>query len=75
MHEIPERRRWRGDFWDIVMNVVQIVGMAGTMVLLKQFTSLPFWACFLIGIPLFFVVFLGSIYILFGRRHGGRGRR
>ena len=59
---------WGVDLWGVVMNVVQIAGMAVTIVLLKRFTPLPFWACILIGIPLFLVVFLGSLSILFGRR-------
>jgi len=42
------------------MNVVQITGMAGTGLLLKQLTPLPIGACVLIGIPLFLVVFLGA---------------
>jgi uncharacterized protein (DUF1810 family) len=72
--ETPARRKWRVDFWDIVMNIIQMAGIAGTSILLKRFTPLPFWACFLIGFPLFLAVFLTLIYVLFGRRYG-RGKR
>jgi hypothetical protein len=74
MSGFPVRRRWRVDFWDIVMNIVQGAGVLGTSILLKRFTPLPFWACILIGFPLFIVVFLGSLYVLFGRRYR-RGKR
>jgi hypothetical protein len=53
---------------DHVMTVVQIAGIAVTIVLLKRFTPLPFWACCLIGFPLFLGVFLGALYLLSHRR-------
>jgi uncharacterized protein (DUF1810 family) len=49
--ERPARGRWRVDFWDIVMNIIQMAGLGGTFMLLKGFTPLPYWACVLIGIP------------------------
>jgi len=53
---------------DHAMTVIQIVGIAMTVFVLKHFTPLPFWACCLIGLPLFLVIFLGAFYLLFRRR-------
>jgi hypothetical protein len=53
---------------DHAMTAIQIIGMAATVIALKHFTPLPFWACFLIGLPLFLVIFLGSLYLLSHRR-------
>lgn len=63
---ISERQRLTGGsgIMDHVMTVVQIIGMTVTVVALKHFTTLPFVACCLIGIPLFLVIFLGSCYLL-----------
>jgi hypothetical protein len=49
---------------DHVMTVVLIAGIALTVVVLKKFTPLPFWACYLVGFPLFIGVFLGTVYLL-----------
>ena len=64
------RRRLAGGsgIMDHVMTVVQIVGIAATIVCLKRFTQLPFWACCLIGFPLFIAIFFGTVYLL-SRRH------
>jgi hypothetical protein len=51
------------------MTAIQIIGMTVTVVVLKHFTPLPFWACCLIGFPLFIGLFLGTLYFL------SRGRR
>ena len=51
-----------------VMAVVQIVGLAVTTVLLKRFTPLPFWACFLLAIPVFLLLFWGVLMLLSRRR-------
>jgi hypothetical protein len=53
---------------DHAMTLIQIVGIAVTVVVLKRFTPLPFWACCLVGLPLFLVIFLSSIYLLARRR-------
>ncbi len=47
----------RVDFFGVIMNVVQVIGMTLSVILLKHFTLLPLWACLLIGIPLFLFVF------------------
>ena len=57
------------DIWSAVMNVIQITGSVATILLLKRFTPLPFWACFVIGFPMFIAVFLGLGWVLFGRRN------
>jgi len=53
---------------DLFMYIVQVAGLAGTIVLLKRFTPLPLWACCILGIPLFIAVFWGLVWFL-GRRH------
>jgi hypothetical protein len=61
-------RAMRGlDIMSAVMTVIQIAGMAVTAVVLKRLTPLPFWACCVLGFPLFWAVFMGVIWIL-GRR-------
>ena len=57
----------------VVMTIVQIVGLALTTVLLKQFTPLPFWACFLSAFPLFLLLFWG-VLMLFSRGGKREGR-
>lgn len=73
-HEMASRKgqwRWRVDLGDVIMNAIQIIGMAGTSVLLKRFTLLPFWVCLIIGIPLFWTLFMATVYLAFrGRRVG-----
>jgi hypothetical protein len=54
---------------DHAMTAIQIVGMAITVIALKHFTPLPFWACCLIGLPLSIGLFLGTLHFL------SRGRR
>jgi hypothetical protein len=53
---------------DYAMTIIQILGLTVTVVVLKHLTTLPFWACCLIGFPLFIVIFLGSLYLLSRRR-------
>jgi len=68
MDQPPQEQKRAGvDLIDLIMYPVQIVGMAVVIILLKRFTPLPFWACMIIGIPLFFAVFWGALYLLFGR--------
>lgn len=50
------------------MNIIQMGGALVTVMALAGYTPLPLWACFLIGVPLFFAVFMGSIYLLFARK-------
>src|SRR5258705_90135 len=52
---------------DLVMHVIQMAGMIITILLLRQVTPLPRSACLVIGLPLFFAVFWGSLWLLFGR--------
>ena len=57
-----------------VMTVIQILGLALTALLLKRLTTFPFWVCFLLSVPTFFLLFWGSLLILCkGRRPGGKG--
>ena len=67
---ISIRRKLAGgsDIMDLVMAVVHIVGIAVTIVCLKRLTPLPFWACCLIGFPLFLGVLWGTLYLLSRRR-------
>lgn len=60
--------KWRVDFWDVVMNIVQIAGLAGTAILLKHVTPLPFWACLVVAIPSFFAFFWGTLWVISHRR-------
>jgi hypothetical protein len=53
---------------DHLVTVVQVAGIAVTIVVLKRFTPLPFWACCLIGFPFFIAVLWGTLYLL-SRRH------
>jgi len=53
---------------DLVMAVVHIVGIAVTIVGLKRLTPLPFWACCVIGFPLFLGVLWGTLFLLSRRR-------
>ena len=48
----------------VVMTLVQIVGLAVTTVLLKHFTPLPFWVCFVLAFPLFLLLFWGVLMLL-----------
>jgi hypothetical protein len=57
----------------VVMTVVQIVGLAVTTVVLKRFTPLPFWVCFVLAIPLFLLLFWGVLMLL--SRRGNREKR
>jgi hypothetical protein len=52
------------DIMSVVMTVVQILGWAVTAVALKQFTPLPFWACFVLAIPLFLFLLWGALMLL-----------
>jgi hypothetical protein len=61
------------DLASAVMIGIQLVGMAVAAVLLKRFTPLPFWACFVLALPLCLLVFWGFLCLFFGR--GGRRRR
>jgi hypothetical protein len=36
---------------DTVMTIANVAVMTVTPLLLMRFTALPFWACFLIGVP------------------------
>lgn len=78
MDQPPQEQKRSGvDLMDLIMYPVQMVGMAVVIFLLKRFTPLPFWACVIIGIPLFFAVFLGSVYLFceFIDRRGSGGDR
>ena len=44
----------------------------GTCVLLKRFTSLPFWVCFVIAIPLFMTLFIAGVYLVCHRSRDGK---
>lgn len=68
----PDKERAAGgtDIMDVVMTVVQIVGFLATVVLLRRFTPLPPEACFVLGFPLFLLVFWGAILAL-----GALGKR
>ena len=57
----------------VVMTLIQIAGLAMTTVFLKRFTPLPFWACFVLAIPLFLLLFWG-VLMLFSRS-GKSGKR
>ena len=67
---IPIQRKLAGGsgLMDHVMTVVNMVGMAATVFGLWLLTPLPYWACCLIGIPLFLGVLWGTLYLL-SRRH------
>jgi len=73
---IGERRPLEGmtmrgfDIMSAVMTAVQIAGLAVTTVVLNRFTPLPFWACCVLGFPLFWAVFIGVIWVL-GRKSRG----
>ena len=56
------------DIMSLVMAVVHIAGIAVTIVILKRLTPLPFWACCLIGFPLFLGVLWSTLYLLSRRR-------
>ena len=52
------------DIMSVVMTGVQILGLAVTAVALKRFTPLPFWACFVLAIPLFLLLFWGVLILI-----------
>lgn len=53
------------DIMSLVVTIVQIVGLAVVVtVLLNRFTTLPFWACFLLALPLILILFLGVLMLL-----------
>lgn len=54
----------RIDVMSLVMTVIQILGFAFTALALKRFTPMPFWACFVLGIPSFLFLFWGSLLLL-----------
>ena len=50
---------------NVVMGgLVPIAGIAITIILLKKFTPLPFWACAVLSVPAFMALFLGGLYLL-----------
>lgn len=63
MKQKPQEQTKSGvDISDVVMYPLQIVGAIVFILLLKRFTPFPIWACAIIGMPLFFAVFWGSLY-------------
>ena len=51
---------------DFVMSLSGVLGAAVMIAILSQATSLPKWACFVIGLPLGMIAAWLSMFVLFG---------
>jgi hypothetical protein len=63
----PHQKRRTIPLENLVAPLVFIIGIAGSIVVLRRFTALPFWAAALLGVVGFFLVALGGLW-LFSRR-------
>ena len=63
----PQQKRRAIPLEGIVAPLVFIIGIAGSIVVLRRFTGLPFWAAALLGVVGFFLVALGGLW-LFSRK-------
>jgi hypothetical protein len=52
------------DSMSIVAAAIQVVGVAGCVIALREFTPLPFWACFALAFPLFIALFWAVVAIV-----------
>jgi len=48
----------------VVMAVIPIVCLAAIAILLNRFTPLPFWACFVLAVPLFLLLWGGFLLVV-----------
>jgi len=53
---------------DLVMTILIVAGIGATIVGLNRLTPLPFWACCVLGLPLFLGAFWAILRFFFRRR-------